>query len=245
MGTRLGLPQPKAFVDVAGATLLSRSVAAARESGVVDQVVVIVPPDLVDDVRADYPPGGSPEVTVVAGGAERSDSVRAGLAAAEDGTDLVLVHDAARALVPPELFRRVVTALLDGAEAVVPGLPVADTLKRVDGAGLVLGTPDRSELRAVQTPQGFSAVLLRHAHRDGADATDDAGLIEALGVDVQVVPGDHRAFKITTPFDLEVARLLLGAGSEASGPAVRGAGSEASGPDVVGAGSEASSGESL
>lgn len=217
MGTRLGVREPKAFVTVAGATLLDRSVAAARASGVVDQVVVIVPPDRLDQVRADYPPGGSPEVTVVAGGAERSDSVRAGLAAADDGTDLVLVHDAARALTPPEMFRRVVTALTDGAEAVVPGLQVADTLKRVDHTGLVLGTPDRSELRAVQTPQGFSAVLLRRAHRDGADATDDAGLIEELGIAVQVVPGDHRAFKITTPFDLEVARLLLDAESEQSG----------------------------
>lgn len=190
-------------MEVAGHSLLSRSVAAARASGVVDQVVVIVPPELVGDVRAQFP-----ELTVVAGGAERSDSVRAGLAAADPNTEWVLVHDAARALTPPELFGRVVAALRAGAVAVVPGLPVADTLKRVDDDALVTDTPDRAELRAVQTPQGFAAAVLHRAHRSGADATDDAGLVEALGEPVLVVPGETLAFKITTPFDLRVAQLL-------------------------------------
>ncbi len=203
MGTRLGLPQPKAFVELAGSSLLRRSIDAAQTSGVVDEVVVIVPAELADAVRAEFG-----EVTVVAGGAERSDSVRAGLAAAGDA-ELILVHDAARALTPPDLFVRVVTALRGGRQAVVPGLPVADTLKRVDRRGRVLSTPDRSELRAVQTPQGFAAALLRRAHAGAADATDDAGLVEALGAEVHVVPGDELAFKITTPYDLRLAELLL------------------------------------
>ncbi|MFT4085872.1 MAG: 2-C-methyl-D-erythritol 4-phosphate cytidylyltransferase [Gordonia sp. (in: high G+C Gram-positive bacteria)] len=200
-GTRLGEARPKAFVELGGRTLLEWSVAAARASGVIDDVVVVVPAALCEEtVRL------LPDVHVVPGGAERSDSVRAGLAVAD--ADLVLVHDAARSLTPPELFARVVEALLAGSRAVVPGLPVADTLKRVDDVGRVLGTPDRAELRAVQTPQGFDTATLRRAHATGADATDDAALIEALGVDVQVVPGDHLAFKITTPFDLRLARLL-------------------------------------
>lgn len=206
MGTRLGAARPKAFVEVGGRTLLERSVCAARDSGVVDQVVVIVPAELVDDVRAQLP-----EVTVVAGGAERSDSVRAGLAAAGEDARLVLVHDAARALVPPELFVRVVDALAAGAAAVVPGIPVVDTLKRVDDDGRVRATPDRSELRAVQTPQGFTAEVLRRAHRSEGDATDDAGLVEALGVDVLVVRGEELAFKVTTPLDLRLAESLCAA----------------------------------
>lgn len=163
----------------------------------------MAPAELVDDVARDHP-----EVTVVAGGAERSDSVRAGLAACPEA-ELVLVHDAARCLTPPALFASVVAALRAGAVAVVPGLPVADTLKRVDDAGRVLDTPDRSVLRAVQTPQGFSAEVLRRAHASGGDATDDAGLVEALGEPVIVVPGDPLALKITTRFDLAVAEHLV------------------------------------
>ena len=203
MGTRLGLDQPKAFVALAGRTLLERSVSAAADSGVVDQVVVIVPADQVDATRELLP-----STTVVAGGAERSDSVRAGLVVADSDAELVLVHDAARALTPPALFVAVVQALRDGAQAVVPGLPVADTLKRVDDAEQVRATPDRSELRAVQTPQGFAAELLRRAHAGAGDATDDAALVESLGATVTVIPGDRTAFKVTDPFDLRIAQLL-------------------------------------
>lgn len=200
-GSRLGEERPKAFVELAGRTLLEWSASAARASGAVDEVVVVVPEDLVDEARRLLP-----DARVTAGGAERSDSVRAGLAGVD--ADFVLVHDAARCLTPPELFVRVVDELRAGAQAVVPGLPVTDTLKRVDDSGRVLGTADRAELRAVQTPQGFAVDVLRRAHAGGADATDDAGLIEALGVDVRVVPGDPTAFKITTPFDLRIARLM-------------------------------------
>ncbi|GED99628.1 2-C-methyl-D-erythritol 4-phosphate cytidylyltransferase [Gordonia spumicola] len=201
MGTRLGEPVPKAFVEVGGVTLLERSVTAALASGVVDDVVVAVPEELIDRARQ-----VAPAARVVVGGSERSDSVRAALAVTD--ADLVLVHDAARPLTPPGLFAAVVDALIAGAEAVVPGLPVADTLKRVDDADLVADTVDRSVLRAVQTPQGFTARLLRRAHESAQDATDDAGLVEALGVPVHVIAGDAMAFKVTTPFDLRLARLL-------------------------------------
>lgn len=202
MGTRLGEAIPKAFVEIDGVTLLELSADAARASGSVDQLVVAAPAALVEKAAALVP-----DAVVVAGGTERSDSVREGLAAAPDA-DLFLVHDAARALTPPALFTSVVQALAGGARAVVPGLPVTDTLKRVDEDGVVVDTPDRGELRAVQTPQGFTADVLRRAHDGGDDATDDAGLVEALGVPVRVVPGDAMAFKVTTPFDLDMARMI-------------------------------------
>jgi 2-C-methyl-D-erythritol 4-phosphate cytidylyltransferase len=139
--------------------------------------------------------------------------VRAGLAAAGDA-EFVLVHDAARALTPPAMIARVVAELKAGSAAVIPVLPVTDTIKSVDVLGVVTGTPLRSELRAVQTPQGFSAQVLRDAH-DAGDlaATDDASLVERLGVSVQTIAGEVRAFKITTPLDLVLARALLDADS--------------------------------
>ncbi|QDC13098.1 2-C-methyl-D-erythritol 4-phosphate cytidylyltransferase [Rhodococcus ruber] len=207
-GVRLGESLPKAFVELDGRTMLDRAVEAMLTSAVVDRVVVVVPPDLVTSVAATAPP----QVQVVAGGAERTDSVRAGLAAAEDAAH-VLVHDAARALTPPELFARIVAELRGGRRAVIPVLPVADTVKSVDGAGRVTGTPDRSALRAVQTPQGFAADLLRRANAGAGDATDDAGLVERLGESVYTVPGEPLAFKITTPLDLVLARAVLAAGT--------------------------------
>ncbi|WOC11755.1 2-C-methyl-D-erythritol 4-phosphate cytidylyltransferase [Gordonia sp. MP11Mi] len=201
MGTRLGEDQPKAFVEVGGVTLLERSVAAARESGAVDDIVVAVPETLVDSARRLVP-----DARVVVGGAQRSDSVRAALAATD--AEVILVHDAARALTPPALFAAVAAEVHGGARAVVPGTPVADTLKRVDSEDRVIDTPDRNMLRAIQTPQGFAADVLRAAHAEAGDATDDAGLVEAAGVTVTVIPGDAMAFKVTTPFDLRLARLL-------------------------------------
>ncbi len=186
--------------------MLRRAVDGLLESGVVDTVVVIVPEELVDVARADLPD----DVVVVVGGAERADSVRAGLAAAT-GAELVLVHDAARALTPPTLIARIVAELHAGRTAVIPVLPVSDTIKTVDVLGAVTGTPPRSELRAVQTPQGFDANLLRRAYHDvDGDATDDAGLVERLGERVRTIVGEPEAFKITTPWDLALARILLG-----------------------------------
>jgi 2-C-methyl-D-erythritol 4-phosphate cytidylyltransferase len=172
-------------------------------SGSVDRIIVMVPTELVDSAVALLPPTSS--VQVVVGGAERIDSVRAGIAAAPDAA-YFLVHDAARALTPPELIARVTAELRAGRPAVVPGLPVTDTIKSVDAAGAVTGTPERAGLRAIQTPQGFAADLLRSAYAtEGIQATDDAGLVERLGVGVHTIPGDPLAFKITTPLDLRLA----------------------------------------
>jgi 2-C-methyl-D-erythritol 4-phosphate cytidylyltransferase len=151
-------------------------------------------------------------VTVVAGGAERGDSVAAGLAILGATVDVVLVHDAARCLTPVAVFERVITAVERGAVAVVPGTTVVDTIKQVDEHGRVVGTPDRSRLRAVQTPQGFRRDVLARAHAaygGATDATDDAGLVERLGEPVLVVDGDVRALKVTTPEDLDTAARLL------------------------------------
>jgi 2-C-methyl-D-erythritol 4-phosphate cytidylyltransferase len=150
-------------------------------------------------------------VEVVAGGAERGDSVSAGLAALPANVEVVLVHDAARCLTPVGVFQRVIAAVRGGAGAVVPGVAVVDTVKQVDESGWVLGTPDRAGLRAIQTPQGFRRDLLERAHAASSDATDDAGLVERLGERVLVVDGDPRALKITGPADLEAAgRILAG-----------------------------------
>lgn len=204
-GVRLGQAVPKAFVNLGGQTMLRRAVDGLLESGAIDRVVVIVPAELVDTAGTDLPD----QVQVIAGGEERTDSVRAGLSAATDAA-YVLVHDAARALTPPALIARVVAELRAGRSAVIPVLPVTDTIKTVDVLGAVTGTPPRSALRAVQTPQGFAADLLRRAY-DGAsdDATDDAALVERLGAPVRTIVGEPLAFKITTPLDLMLARALL------------------------------------
>lgn len=199
---------PKAFVELAGHPMLHRAVRGVQASGIVEHVVLSVPTGLVDQVRADFP-----EVTVVAGGAQRGDSVRAALAAAPTA-DVVLVHDAARCLTPPTLFVSVVEAVLAGCRAVVPGIPVTDTIKSVDPAGVVTGTVDRTSLRAIQTPQGFDFDVLTSAYASAdGDFTDDAGLVESHGIAVHTIAGDPLAFKITTPWDLRLASWLLADGA--------------------------------
>ena len=146
---------------------------------------------------------------VVPGGATRSESVRAGLGAVPPEADVVVVHDAARPLAPVALFEAVVAAIEGGADAAVPGVPVADTIKRVAEGEAVIETLDRRELVAVQTPQAFRAAALRAAHRDEPEATDDAALVEAAGGKVVCVPGDTRAAKLTTQEDLLLARSLV------------------------------------
>jgi 2-C-methyl-D-erythritol 4-phosphate cytidylyltransferase len=137
--------------------------------------------------------------------------VAAGLAALSEAVRVVLVHDAARCLAPASVYTRVVEALRAGAAAAVPGVAVVDTIKEIDGCGRVVATPDRSRLRAVQTPQGFSRAVLERAHALTSDATDDAALVERLGEPVLVVEGDDRALKITTREDLDrAARILAG-----------------------------------
>lgn len=204
-GLRLGRHEPKAFVVLGEHSLLARSVDGLRKSGVVDRIVVIVPADLVDAAREQV----GPEVTIVVGGAERTDSVRVGLNEIGDA-DVVLVHDAARALTPPSLIARVVAEVRAGRSAVIPVLPVVDTIKAVDLMGAVVGTPDRSGLRSVQTPQGFEASVLRRAY-EASDTitTDDAGLVEGLGETVHTIVGEAMAFKITTPHDMLLAEALI------------------------------------
>jgi len=193
-GERLGAGRPKAFVHLGGQTLLERTLAGLRDSKAVDAVVVAVPPDRTDEAKLIL--GG--DAVVVAGGLTRTDSVRRALAAVGE-PELVLVHDAARALTPPDLIARVVAALRDGHQAVVPVLPVADTIKAVDANGVVIATP-----------QGFRTELLLRAYdRSPTDVTDDAALVENLGVQVVVVDGDPMAFKITTAFDLLVAEAVV------------------------------------
>jgi len=156
------------------------------------------------------------DVWVVPGGDTRQRSVAAALTALPAHIDTVLVHDAARPLVPVELVTRVVAALRDGAAAAIPVLPVPDTLKEIESVGAsgrVVRTVDRTRLRAVQTPQGFRRDVLTQGHEaalvDGVETTDDAGLVERIGVEVVVVPGAEDAFKVTRPLDLALAEAVL------------------------------------
>jgi 2-C-methyl-D-erythritol 4-phosphate cytidylyltransferase len=208
-GERLAAGVPKAFFHLDGRTLVERAVSGLLQSGVVDRVVVAVPADRTDQAKLIL----GQNATIVAGGATRSESVGNALTAA-GGPDFVLVHDAARALTPPALVVRVVEALRAGHSAVVPVLPVSDTIKAVDANGVVLGTPERVGLRAVQTPQGFGTELLLRAYQragqlGGADFTDDASMVENIGGQVQVVDGDPLAFKITTRLDLLLAEVIV------------------------------------
>jgi 2-C-methyl-D-erythritol 4-phosphate cytidylyltransferase len=207
LGERLRAGIPKAFCELDGRTLLEWAVAGLLNSGVVDHVVAAVPADRIDQAKQVL----ADRATVVAGGAGRTESVNLALSALPGEPDFVLVHDAARALTPPELIVRVVDALRDGRGAVVPALPVSDTIKAVDANGVVLGTPERAGLRAVQTPQGFATDLLLRAYQraPGAVVTDDASLVEHVGGQVQVVDGDPLAFKITTQLDLLLAQAIV------------------------------------
>jgi len=201
----------KQFVELDGVRIVDRSVHAARRA--CDGVVLVLGPGVTWD--------GAPVDVVVAGGVTRSDSVRAGLAAIPDDVEVIAVHDAARPLASPALFASVVAAVRDGADAAVPGVRVADTIKRVDGARVV-ATLVRDELVAVQTPQAFRAAALRAAHAvtNGVapDASDDAALVEARGGVVIVVEGEPSNVKITTRNDLVVARATLDASASEHSP---------------------------
>lgn len=204
---------PKAFYQLEGQSLVERAVEGLRASGVVDTVVVAVPPDRTDEAKLIL----GHIATIVAGGPNRTESVSLALSALRDtetNPEFVLVHDAARALTPPALIVRVVEALRAGHDAVVPAIPLSDTVKAVDANGVVLGTPERAGLRAVQTPQGFATEVLLRAFAGAAaggpaDFTDDASLVEQTGGQVQVVDGDPLAFKITTPLDLLLAKAIV------------------------------------
>lgn len=206
LGRRLGPGTPKALRLLRGESLLVHAVRGLRAVADVGPVVVAAPAADLDVVRVLLSPY---DVTVVAGGADRSASVAAALGALPSGVDLVLVHDAARCLAPPAVFVAVAGALAAGADAVVPVLPVHDTVKRVRGDRVVETVP-RADLRTVQTPQGFRRGVLQQAHeRPGDLHTDDAGMVEALGYPVHTVPGHEEAFKVTSPFDLLLAEAVL------------------------------------
>lgn len=216
-GQRLGGGQPKALRRLGGSTLLEHCIRALASHPSVAQIVVVAPPEEVAAITEDLPDIGA-ETAVVPGGRSRQASVAAGLRATDPSCGIVLVHDAARPLVPLTLVERVIDAVSSGAPAAVPGLPVADTIKQVDDSGIVLATPPRHELRAIQTPQGFRREVLAGAHRRAGDqhtATDDAALVEAAGYPVLVVAGARAAMKITTPEDLELAELLVATETEA------------------------------
>lgn len=220
-GIRLGPGAPKALRSLGGVPILVHAVRALARSRAVTLVVVVAPPDGVADVRSLLDGHGlyeGKEIRVVAGGETRQESVRLGLAALPEEVEFVLVHDAARPLVPVETVDAVAAAVRDGAPAVVPALPLADTVKQVDPGGpeplLVVGTPERAALRAVQTPQGFRRDVLAKAHEalasgEGAGATDDAGMVERTGTPVVLVPGHEEAFKVTRPLDLVLAEAVL------------------------------------
>ncbi|NJQ00021.1 2-C-methyl-D-erythritol 4-phosphate cytidylyltransferase [Streptomyces zingiberis] len=220
-GVRLGPGAPKALRTLGGIPMLVHAVRAMARARAVSLVVVVAPPDGAAEVRTlldDHALPGTTEVIVVPGGATRQESVRLGLAALPVDVTDVLVHDAARPLVPAETVDAVAAAVRQGAPAVVPALPLADTVKEVEprsdgGPEAVLGTPERARLRAVQTPQGFDRETLTRAHEkvalEGEGATDDAGMVERLGLPVVAVAGHEQAFKVTRPLDLVLAEAVL------------------------------------
>lgn len=209
-GERLGAEVPKALCALAGRTLLEHALDSLSAHPDVSRIVVTAPAEYAADVAALL----GARATVISGGATRQDSVRLGLDVLGADAEFVLVHDAARPFVPLDLIDRVIAALAGGADAAVPALAVTDTIKRVAADGSVVGTVDRRELRAVQTPQGFRRADLVSAHRYARtagirDVSDDAALMERHGARVVLVEGSEQAFKITHPWDLRLAELML------------------------------------
>jgi len=218
-GVRLGPGAPKALRALNGTPMLIHAVRAMAASRAVSLVVVVAPPDGAAEVKSLLDAHALPERTdflVVPGGETRQESVKLGLDALPPDHDIVLVHDAARPLVPVDTVDAVIEAVRDGSPAVVPALPLADTVKEVEPATVtgepepVVATPRRARLRAVQTPQGFDRATLIRAHETvTGDVTDDASMVEQLGLTVVVVPGHEEAFKVTRPLDLVLAEAVL------------------------------------
>jgi len=202
-GNRLGAELPKALVKLVDKTLVEHAV--ANLAPIAQLIIVTAPAGFVEQYKKIL--GDS--VEVIEGGVLRSDSIRIALAKISKQYEYVLVHDAARALASTTLAATVIAQLINGEQAVIPALDLIDTVKEVDSRGYVRNTPDRSTLRSVQTPQGFSRSVLERAHAASQDATDDAALVEAIGVSVKVIAGEERALKITTKSDLATATALL------------------------------------
>ena len=212
-GTRLGHTEPKAFVPLGSSTILAVAVDAALGMRETPHLVLVVPADRVAETRdafAAVAAAASAPLDVVAGGSSRQQSVARGLAVLPRVVDTVLVHDAARPLTPSIVFDEVAAAVRARGHGIIPALDVVDTIKRVGPDGRVVETVDRSELAAVQTPQGFPRESLDEAYATaGAEHTDDAALVASAGLPVDVVPGDARAFKVTLPSDLRRAEQLV------------------------------------
>jgi 2-C-methyl-D-erythritol 4-phosphate cytidylyltransferase len=202
-GERLGLDHPKAFAKLGEDPLLAEPLRRLDDSEWVDAIVLVAPPGWEEPSILLAEELGCGKVSAcVTGGETRADSVRAGLAEVPEDAVVVLVHDAARPLLPEAVIERVLAPLSDGWDGAVPGVQVSDTLKRVGADGAVLETVERDSLYAVQTPQAFAVDVLRRAVASGVDATDCAGLVEASGGRVKVVPGDPQLLKVTTADDL-------------------------------------------
>jgi 2-C-methyl-D-erythritol 4-phosphate cytidylyltransferase len=202
-GERLGLEQPKAFAKLGEDPLLAEPLRRLEDSDWIDGIVVVAPPEWEEPAILLAEEIGAGKVRAcVTGGEARSDSVRAGLAEVPDDAVAVLVHDAARPLVSDAVIERVLAPLAEGWDGVVPGLQVADTLKRVAGDGAIAETVSRDGLWAVQTPQAFPPDVLRRALADHPGGTDCAASVEAAGGRVKVVDGDPKLLKVTTPEDL-------------------------------------------
>ena len=202
-GNRLGAELPKALVKLVDKTLVEHAV--ANLAPIAQLIIVTAPAGFVEQYKKIL--GDS--VEVIEGGVLRSDSIRIALSKISNQYEYVLVHDAARALASTTLAATVIAQLISGEQAVIPALDLIDTIKEVDKRGYVRNTPDRSTLRSVQTPQGFSRSVLERAHAASQDATDDAALVEAIGVAVRVIAGEKCALKITTKSDLATATALL------------------------------------
>ena len=203
MGHRLGANLPKALVKLLDKTLVEHAV--ANLSPVCELIIVTAP----SGYEAEYSKILGDQVEVITGGVLRSDSIRLAISKIPAKYEYVLVHDAARALASTTLASSVLSQLIQGEQAVIPALSVIDTIKEVDAKGYVRNTLDRSALKVIQTPQGFTRSVLERAHTASEDATDDAALVEALGIAVKVITGEEGALKITTPSDLAVGIRLL------------------------------------
>jgi 2-C-methyl-D-erythritol 4-phosphate cytidylyltransferase len=209
-GERLGVDRPKAFAKLAGRALLAESLERLEASEWIDAIIVVAPEGWEEPSILLAEEIGAGKVNAcVAGGETRADSVRAGLGEVAEEALVVLVHDAARPVLPEEVIGRVLAPLGEGWDGAVPALPVADTLKRADDDGTVRETVDRSGLYAVQTPQAFMATVLREALAAGEDSSDCAGLVERRGGRVRLVEGDPLLLKVTTAADLSFAESLL------------------------------------
>ncbi|MEY4366878.1 MAG: hypothetical protein RLZ28_293 [Actinomycetota bacterium] len=219
-GERLGARVPKAFVELAGQTLIEHSIRRIFKVDGVTQLIIAAPSShlaeaesivkaLVSEFSATTERLADLKVTVIAGGDTRQQSISNSLSALADGTEVVLVHDSARALTPSTVFERVARSVLETGLATIPVMPIVDTIKRISG-DVVLETVDRQTLRIAQTPQGFQAFELLEAYRTASeDFTDDSSLVQSVGATLRFVDGDPAAIKITTPNDLVIAKSLL------------------------------------